>query len=179
VLARILIESYSNTGEKNRQSTMHYRLRGVLYVPRELVLTSFPIRVFDPRRDLENRRKRKGGNELAKNHFECTCASGLTFCLVLLITSSNSCLFLPLYSCSSSRSSTRCFGLGAVVSWKSAASRNNCSAVICTLVSLSVAALGRRTSRRRGWENDQDGDGMTDLDCGGRPVLDSSRSFTA
>ena len=52
------------------------------------------------------------------------------FPLVLLIRSSNSFLFRPRYSWSSSKSSTRCLGARNALSCRSCASRRSCSAVI-------------------------------------------------
>ena len=65
---------------------------------------------------------------------------------VLLIRSSNSRLFLPRYSCSSSKSSTRCRGALNALSCLSCASLSNCSAVICIAAGARFLILGARPS---------------------------------
>lgn len=100
---------------------------------------------------------------------------GRTLLLVRRMISSNSWRLRARYSCSSSKSSMRCLGLGVTFSWKSAASRKSCSAVICVGHSRATSACVHSVGRGAG-STGRGGGGGTRLHRGRGAVLDAASS---
>lgn len=120
--------------------------------PGELVLAGLPVGVLDPGLDLRGggRGRTDGGSAGQAQHRRDRGGGGRTLLLVRRMISSNSWRLRARYSCSSSKSSMRCLGLGVTFSWKSAASRKSCSAVICVGHSRATSACVHSVGRGAG-----------------------------